>query len=104
MIAEGSFLPTGPDGALTTRDLAALEWAHKIRVMCDFKLDQLRPFVRLVQRGDHETMRRCVLVRRVIGGGPGKYIKRWTIEVFQKAMTGDDAELRRKVAEAEGCD
>jgi len=104
MIKEGALLPTGPDGALTLEDLAALEWSHKCRDLFHFKVDQLRPFVRLIQRDDREMLRRCVLVKRRIGGEPGNYIKRWTIEVFPHAMTGDDAEIRRKVADEEGSD
>ena len=43
MIQEGALLPTGPEGALTLGDLAALKWAHRVREAFGFKLDQLGP-------------------------------------------------------------
>lgn len=97
MVNEGALVPTGPDGLLTEEDLAGLIWAHKVRDMFGFKLDQLRPFVRLVQRDDKATMRRCVFVLRRLPSG----LEQWTVEVFAEPMAGNDAEMRRKVAKAE---
>jgi hypothetical protein len=87
MVTQGHLIPSGPKNKLTERDALALAVAHTLRESLDFRVDQLRPWMRAIQRGpDWEVLRRTLVIEYRLHGEP-----KWGIEVVRDVI-GNDTE------------